>query len=173
MQLETENKTQLVEYKGPFCIDILTSLGNIIKQLLHDYPKSSIRLYKLFFELAQNVAKYSIEKSNLINYKYTGIGHFTLDDLGDKFLLKTSNLIANADGPILQKYCNEINEMDKDGLLRYRSEKRKQKPKASDLGAHIGIIQIGLLTHAKIKFEISNYNNEQSIFTIWVIITKE
>jgi hypothetical protein len=173
MQIETSNKTQLIEYKGPFCIDILSGFGNIIKQMLNNYPKSSIRLYKLFFELTQNVAKYSIEKSNMVNCRFTGIGHFTLDELDDKFVLRTSNLISKKDGPTLQKYCNEINELDKDGLLKYKSEKRKKTIDAEDIGAHIGIIQIGLLTQAKIQFEVKDYNSELDLFSIWAIIKKE
>ena len=63
--------------------------------------------------------------------------------------------------------------MDKEGLLKFRSEKRKQTPTSIDIGAHIGIIQVGLLTRNKIQFEIQPLNDEHSIFCIWVVLSKE
>ena len=63
--------------------------------------------------------------------------------------------------------------MDKEGLLKYRSEKRKLTPTSIDVGAHIGIIQVGLLTRNKIQFEVQPLNEEHSVFSIWVVLSKE
>jgi hypothetical protein len=170
--MNVNNPNIILAYKGPFYIDILSSLGSYVRQMFAGYPLASIRLYKLFFELTQNVAKYSVETSNLYSYKYSGIGSFSLEDCDKYAILTTNNLIRNTDGPTLEKYCNEINDMDKASLREYRSEKRKIQPKAKDTGAHIGIIQIGLLTQNKIDYRIERYDNEFSVFSISAKIEK-
>jgi hypothetical protein len=168
-----KNTTTLISYHGPFCIDILSNFGNIIKQFLLDYPTTANRIYKLFFELTQNVAKYSIEKSSITSCRFTGVGKLSLEQENDKFILRTSNLINKKDGAVLEEYCSEINTMGKEDLLKYRSEKRKLTPTSIDIGAHIGIIQVGLLTKNKVQFEILPLNDEHSVFTIWVVLSKE
>jgi len=173
MEVLTKQNTTLISYHGPFCIDILSNFGKIIKQFLLDYPTTATRIYKLFFELTQNVAKYSIEKSNITSCRFTGVGKLCLEQEGDKFILRTSNLINKKDGTVLEKYCSEVNTMDKEGLLKYRSEKRKLTPTSIDVGAHIGIIQVGLLTRNKIQFEVQPLNEEHSVFSIWVVLSKE
>lgn len=160
-------------YKGPFYIDILSDLGGYLKQMYVSHPITSKRLYKLFFELTQNVAKYSEETSVLNNFKYSGIGSFQIEDDGQTVLVKTSNLIKSEDGPVLKKYCLEINTMSKAELREYRSKKRKPQPKAIDTGAYIGIIQIGIITQNEIECIIESVTDKHSIFTIGAKLNKE
>ena len=173
MNLNVTNPNIRLVYKGPFYIDILSSLGSYIRHMFTNQPHTSNRLYKLFFELTQNVAKYSAETSNLHNYKYSGVGSFSLEEIDGQIVISTSNLIRNEDGTKLQDYCNEINFMDKSDLRKFRSEKRKPQPQALDTGAHIGIIQIGILTHNQIDFSISSYDETFSVFSLRAKIIKE
>lgn len=167
------NRSVKLAYKGPFYIDILSDLGGYLKQMYISHPITCNRLYKLFFELTQNVAKYSEESSLPNNYKYSGIGSFQIEDDGHSVVVKTSNLIKSEDGPILKKYCLEINNMSKDELREYRSKKRKPQPKAKDTGAYIGIIQIGIITQNDIECVIENVSDKHSIFTIGAKLSKE
>jgi hypothetical protein len=173
MVLNTNNSSIKLAYKGPFYIDILSNLGGYLKKMYISHPLTSNRLYKLFFELTQNVAKYSAETSELYNYKYSGIGSFQIEDDGPAIMVKTCNLIKSEDGPILKKYCIEINNMTKDELREYRSKKRKNQPKAADTGAFIGIIQIGIITQNNIECIIEAVSDEHSIFTIGAKVNKE
>jgi hypothetical protein len=173
MTLNVTNTNIRLAYKGPFYIDILSSMGSYIRQMFNNQPLTSNRLYKLFFELTQNVSKYSAESSNLHIYKYSGVGSFCLEEIDGHIILCTSNLIRNEDGLKLQKYCNEINFMNKAELRRLRSEKRKIQPQAIDTGAHIGIIQIGILTHNQIDFTISSFDDTYSVFSLKAKIAKE
>lgn len=173
MNLNVSDKNIRLAYKGPFYIDILSSLGSYVRQMFSPLPLTSSRLYKLFFELTQNVAKYSAESSNLNTYKYSGIGSFILEESETHITISTSNLIRNEDGPVLEKYCNEINFMNKQELRKYKIEKRKTQPKAKDTGAQIGIIQIGLLTQNQVECSILQYDDKYSVFSIAAKIEKE
>jgi hypothetical protein len=173
MNLNTSDTNLLLAYKGPFLIDILSNLGNYIKQMFVSESQIGNKLYKVFFELTQNVAKYSAEKKPYANSIYSGIGSFSLEENKETLNLKTSNLIKSSDGPVLQRYCDEINKMDRNQLRDYRSEKRKQIIDIKDTGAHIGIIQIGLLSLNRVELDIKSINESYSIFTICATINKE
>jgi hypothetical protein len=172
MLLDTTNDKLLLAYKGPFCIDILSTFGNYIRQIFNLQKPTATRLYKVFFELTQNVSKYSVI-SKQINYcKFAGVGSFSLKENEGQIILSTSNLINTKDGPVLERYCSEINTMSKDKLRKYRSETRKLIPTSKDTGAHIGIIQIGLLSRNKLDFDVIAHNDKLSVFTICAYITK-
>jgi len=173
MILNTTNNKLLLAYKGPFFIDILTCFGGYIKKMFGHQSQTGYKLYKVFFELTQNVAKYSVETSPVDDYKYSGVGSFNLEENDDLLILSTTNLIFRKDGFVLQKYCDEINSLNKSELREIRGETRKQSLDEKDTGAHIGIIQIGLLSLHRLDFEIQEFNDEYSIFKICTTITKE
>jgi hypothetical protein len=172
MLLDTTNEKLLLAYKGPFCIDILSTFGNYIRQIFNLQKSTATRLYKVFFELTQNVSKYSVISKQISYCKYAGIGSFSLKENDGQIVLSTSNLILSKDGPVLERYCSEINAMNKDKLRKYRSETRKLAPDSKDTGAHIGIIQIGLLSMNKLDFDVVAHNDKLSVFTICAYITK-
>ncbi len=166
------NNNPILAYHGPFCLDILTNFGNCIKQLFIEYPLTSIRLYKLFFELTQNVAKYSAEIGPIKNCRFSGVGSFRIEENDQSVILTTSNLIKNEDSATLFKYCTDINAMDKNDLRKFKIETRKHTPDSKDIGAHIGIIQVGILTYNNIEFDIERINDIHSTFTICAILNK-
>jgi hypothetical protein len=172
MIANAENSNTLLAYKGPFCIDILSNLGNYIKSSFGSQSELANRLYKVFFELTQNVAKYSVENKPIQNCRHTGVGSFTLCENGKLLHLITSNLIHSKDGPVLNKYCADINSMNENELKEFRTKTRKKGLGEKDLGAHIGIIQIGLISSNKLDFEIEPFNDSYSKFTICATITK-
>ncbi|HOT14681.1 MAG TPA: SiaB family protein kinase [Bacteroidales bacterium] len=166
MLTEITNKNIKLAYKGPFYIDILSELGSYLRMMYKSKPTTCTKLYRLFFELTQNVAKYSMETSNVNIYKYSGVGSFMVEENGQQVFIKTSNLIKNEDGPILTKYCSDINRMTKEQLRLYRGVRRKPQPEAKDTGAYIGIIQIGIISQNEIECVLESISDKHSIFTI-------
>ncbi len=174
MMLNMNNSNIRLAYRGPFYIDVLSDMGSYLRQMYKLKPIISNRLYKIFFELTQNVAKYSVESSNIYpNYKYTGVGSFVVEENDNSIQVTTSNLIKKEDGPILAQYCNEVNNMTKEGLRTYRGLKRRFEPEEKDTGAYIGIIQLGIITQNKIDCKIDQVTDKFSIFTISARINKE
>lgn len=174
MDMNWQQSKVKLAYKGPFYIDILSELGCYLRQMYKYKPLTSNRLYKIFFELTQNVAKYSIESSNIFqHYKYGGIGYFSLVEEARVVKISTTNLIKSEDGPILEGYCSEINSMNKEKLRHYRNIKRRVNPEPKDTGAYIGIIQIGIITNNKIEYTINPLTDKLSLFTLTATVNIE
>ncbi|MCX7985437.1 MAG: SiaB family protein kinase [Bacteroidales bacterium] len=167
MALSINDSSIKLAYKGPFYIDVLSGMAGHLRQMYKLKPITCNRLYKIFFELTQNVAKYSAEMCNLYqHYKYGGIGSFTVEENNNAIRISTTNVIKIEDAPILVKYCNEINSMSVEALREYRSLKRRPQPDPGDSGAYIGIIQIGIITKNKIEWVIEPLSERFSLFTI-------
>lgn len=173
MIFDTNDKKILLAYKGPFCIDILANLAKYIKHHLSKYPETSSKLYKIFFELAQNVAKYSAEKDDINNCKFSGIGSFHLVEDNDKYYMTTSNLILRSHGEVLLKYCDEVNAMTRDDLKNFKSFKLNQQTSIHDIGAHIGIVQVGLFTMNKVICSVENVDDTYAMYSITAVIDKD
>ena len=167
MALSINDSSVKLAYKGPFYIDVLSGMAGHLRQMYKRRPVTCNRLYKIFFELTQNVAKYSAEMCQLYqHYKYGGIGSFTIEEKNNTIQVSTTNMIRAEDAPVLVSYCNEINSMSLDALREYRSRKRRPEPGPADSGAYIGIIQIGIITRNKVEYIIEPLSERFSLFTI-------
>jgi hypothetical protein len=167
MTIDLDQNNIKLAYKGPFYIDIISDLGGYLRRMYKLKPLTSNRLYKIFFELTQNVAKYSAEECHLYEfYKYGGIGSFTIEEINDTVKVSTSNLVRKEDTEVLAKYCREINSMSHEKLRDYKAMKRRTQPDILDKGAYIGIIQIGIITKNKIEFEFEPISEGYARFTI-------
>ncbi len=154
-------------YKGPFYIDVLSYLGGHLRHMYKCKPLTCNRLYKIFFELTQNVAKYSAEMCNMYqHYRYGGVGSFMIEENANYIKISTTNIIKKEDAPVLLRYCEEINSMSLEALKEFRSVKRRPQPEPNDSGAFIGIIQIGIITRNKIECKIDPISEKHSLFTI-------
>jgi hypothetical protein len=172
MEQITLDKKILLAYKGPFHLNILTVFGNYIRQINDAENNAITKLYKVFFELAQNVAYYSIERNTLSDMSNAGIGQILLTDETDHFRMTTSNLIFNEQSSKLIDYCQEVNTLDHEELRIFKSKKRAMLNPNKN-GAHIGIIQIGILSLNKVEFKIEDLNDRHSVFSITAIVNKQ
>lgn len=169
-QINLDEKV-LLAYKGPFHLNILTVFGNYVRQVCCAENNAINKLYKVFFELTQNVAYYSADRNTLNDMSNAGIGKIFLTDESDNFRMTTSNLIFKEQANILVEYCEEVNSMDRESLRIYKSKKRSMLNPNKN-GAHIGIIQVGILTLNKVDFKVEHVNDKHSIFTISAIVNK-
>jgi hypothetical protein len=161
----------LLAYKGPFCINILANFGTHIKHFGNNTLTES-KLYKIFFELTQNVGRYSVERMLIEGCKDIGVGIFMLENFNHSLRLTTINRILKEQGPILADYCININKMNKNELRFLKSSKRNTDNFQTN-SAHIGIIQIGILSSNMIDYKIDSIDNIYSRFVISTVINKK
>lgn len=169
LKIEKEN---ILMYHGPMNINLLSFVGNYIKDWVDSVDYRIItRIYKIFIELAQNVSYYSAEKRKSVSGRHAGIGWFKIKEMDDYFTISTGNIIKATDGPILEDYCKEINGLNEEQL---RELKRQTRGKASikDVGAHIGLIQTSILSGNSIDYTIDVGNNTNACFIIHVKVVK-
>lgn len=166
---EGYDNENLISFKGPLTVGLLSFLGNYLKSVLKAEHTLEKRIFRIFIELTQNVSYYSAETTEIEKGINTGVGWFTLNKSNNHYIVTSGNLIFREDGFKLIKNCNEINALDEPEL---RELKRKTRSQAleRDVGAHIGLIQTSILSKSRLNYKVIELNNKHSYFTISVDI---
>jgi hypothetical protein len=161
----------IILYQGPINIDLVSFISNYLKQYLRADNTVTGRIYKVLIELIQNVSYYSAEQFNSNRSFGSGIGWFRVDENETSFAISTGNKIHKEHGPVLVKNSTEINSLEEEAL---RELKRKTRTQASlrDIGAHIGLIQTGLITRNTLDLRIEPVDEIFSFFTITAKVNK-
>ena len=167
-----ELKDNLLCYHGPINIDLVSFMSNYIRHHLAASGAVISKIYKVLIELMQNVSYYSAHQFNNQRSFGSGVGFFRIDDGQTYYSISTGNLILAEHGPILLRNIQEINKLTDDEL---RDLKRKTRSQASirDIGAHIGLIQTGLITGNEIELKLEPFDNKHSFFTLTTKVNKQ
>ncbi len=160
-----------VEYHGPFFIEIISIIGMQIKRHVAAYKTARSKLFKLYLELAQNVANYSEDRFALYGNQTVGIGKLTLLDRQSSFVFCTENLVSKTDALILYERCKLLNQSATEDLRELKREMRRLDP-GIKYGARIGLIQAVLISNNPLTFSIKNIDKQYSLFTIAITIDK-
>jgi len=161
----------VISYKGPFDKNAMSLIGNYIRGIFSKDQRASKKVFKVFIELAQNIAQYSAEKNIIGDYIGSGVGSLVMVEFEDYYLLVTGNLIkADSLGPVIDK-CELINALDKEGLRKLKREQLRQTDHSRQ-GADIGLIQLAITSDNPLEFEVKPIDKENSFFTIKVKINK-
>jgi hypothetical protein len=162
----------LISYEGPFFIDLLTMFGNYLKMYtLNDLPAQK-KLFKIYVELAQNVAFYSEDYYTLTNEnKHIGIGELNLQEVNNQMRLTTRNMVKVKDANILSQRCSIINNTVIEELKELKRELRSSSP-SYKYGARIGLVQAKILSRNNLEYSILEKNRDYSIFKITVKVDK-
>ncbi|MBN1949644.1 MAG: SiaB family protein kinase [Bacteroidales bacterium] len=164
-------KENLISYHGPINIDLVSFISNYLKQYIKADNSVIGRIYKVLIELIQNVSYYSADQYSNLRSFGSGIGWFRIDAQNECFTITTGNKILKEHGPILLKNSEEINALDEEAL---RDLKRKTRSQANirDIGAHIGLIQTGLITGNNLEIKVEPIDNEFSFLIISASVNK-
>jgi len=160
----------MLSYKGPFNSTILSIIGKYIESFFVINPLASKKLFKIFIELAQNIAFYSNEKSKGDD-EDARIGTIAIGESKDFYSLATGNIVKNEDIISVIEKCEFINSLDRDGLRKYKIEERKLAL-GRNRGSHIGLIQVALTSAQPLDIEVAPIDDNTSFFTISVKINK-
>jgi hypothetical protein len=166
-----QSKNNILWYHGTINIDLISFVSNYMKQQINSNTTTLVKIYKVFIELTQNVSYYSAEQFDGKRSFGSGIGWFRIDENEDAFIISTGNRIFKKDVPVLIKNSEEINTLPEEDL---RELKRKTRSQAGirDIGAHIGLIQTGLITGNQIGIDIESVDDVYSFFTISAKVNK-
>ena len=171
MSNKNHQEDKVLSFHGPLTISLLSFVGNYLKLVINTDQVLASRLYKTFIELTQNVSYYSAEVKEIEKGITSGIGWFLLNVYSKHFIFTTGNLIKKEDGYKLKRNCDEINSLNEEELRKLK-RKTRGEAKIRDIGAHIGLIQTGLLSGHPLDFKISEVNSKHSYFTISVRLDK-
>jgi hypothetical protein len=168
---ETEKEKLYMNYDGPFIIQIISTFAKFLLENTVATERISKKLYRVFIELAQNVALYSFERVALINGTFIGKGKVYILENVNTFKCITINRIQKEHAAILTRNCTEINATPAEAL---RAKRRGLYKLANfqDTGAHIGLIMICTYSANPIEFEIIEKEEGEIYFKIAATINK-
>ena len=162
-----------ISYKGPVDGKIITYLGDYIDVINELSEKATKKLFKIFFELAENISNYSSDKILLKNGREVGAGTIILKETDEFFLLVTGNPIRNVDLIPMMENSKNINTLDHDGLREYKRNVRRES--ASERVKHspnIGLITVALTSGNPLDLEINPIDENTSYFSLAVKVDK-
>ncbi len=162
----------LISYRGPFDKKVLNILGNNVKDVLIEYPVIGKKIFKIFVELAQNIALYSAERQRAMDSNFEGVGILLVKDIGHSFEFVTGNYILKRELDKFIEKAEKINSMEKEELRKYKRE-QLMLPDGNSGGANIGLVQAILLSDHSLNLHVEPYNNLQSFLAIGVTIKKD
>jgi len=168
---EKFNSNILLSYLGPFDKHILSGIGNYIKFIVSKNPTASKKIFKIFIELAQNIAYYSSERNTLSQESDIGIGTVVIEELVDYYLFATGNMVSKGDVEELVEKCDYINTLDRESLRQYKREQRNLPPGSKGC-AHIGLITVALTSENPLEMQIKEMDEFNAFISIMVKIEK-
>lgn len=160
-----------MNYEGPFIIQIIATFAKFLMDNTVGTSYISKKLYRIFIEMAQNVALYSLERVALTNGTYIGKGNVHILENGKEFKCVTVNRILKEHAEILIRNCSEINATPIDDL-RERKRKLYKSANIQDTGAHIGLIMIFIYSENPLAYEIIEETEGEIYFKIIATLSK-
>jgi Family of unknown function (DUF6272) len=150
-------------YEGPFGIQIISVLAKFSQDNIDASEQAREKFYRIFIELAQNVALYSFNRVPLSNGTTIGQGKVYITEEKQEIQCVTINEIQKEHGAILDANCAEINQSN---MYALRNKKRKLHRQAEfkDTGAHIGLIMISIYSGNPLQYEIINDTMNNKIY---------
>ncbi len=148
--------------EGPITSTISTDCGRTLRARTQLSVGGRILLFGAFVELAQNIARHSAERSPEEN---VGIGRITVNRTATGFVLRTTNLIDNADVPALRDRLASIRAIPTGELNRlYLARLHQTDPPAARSG--LGLIDLHRKAASPPEIEISPASSGRSSLSI-------
>lgn len=167
----------VLDFQGAISQEILVKMVEIIKsKFSNEAGKCNItkRIFSIFVEMAQNIAKYSAERSYLNDTKKeVGAGIIVVIEKNKKYTIASGNLVKkNSISPITE-HLQKINRMDKEELKQfYKKQIRSDRENGKD-GAGLGFIEIARKSGNPINYRITPVNDLKSFLILEVRIREE
>ena len=129
-------------YAGPLSEEVLTSLSSVVKDQLTETDSASPitnKVFSIFVEQAQNIIRYSHQKT-----KSTGdsVGTIAISIADDGFLIEAVNVVAESKRDVLEATLVDLSVKDAKELRKLYRQRLKDGPPDDSVGAGLGFIEM-------------------------------
>ena len=129
-------------YSGPMTEDLLTTIANPVRHQLSDKETEEVvanRVFGVFIEQAQNIIRYSHQKT-----KSTGdsVGTIAISIADDGFLIEAVNVVAESKRDVLEATLVDLSVKDAKELRKLYRQRLKDGPPDDSVGAGLGFIEM-------------------------------
>jgi anti-sigma regulatory factor (Ser/Thr protein kinase) len=129
-------------YSGPLTEDLLTTIANPVRHQLSDKETEEAvanRVFGVFVEQAQNIIRYSHQKT-----KSTGdsVGTIAISTTDDGFLIEAVNVVTETKRDVLEATLVDLSVKDQKELRKLYRQRLKDGPPEDSKGAGLGFIEM-------------------------------
>ena len=162
-----------ISYSGAFDGAVLSAFAKKVESNLSVNPKLNKKIFKIFVELAQNIALYSSDKVVTEDQtNFNGYGIFIIREYFDKFQLLAGNMAFKEDAGIASEKCEKINSLSREQLREFKRKLRKM-PSAQKGGGNIGLVQIVLTANNNLDYQLIDVDPKHSFLIFSIEIPKD
>jgi len=166
-QLNIDLRNALVYYKGPFDEEVLVRISSYLREGISSSKKITRKVFSIFIELAQNIAKYSSEHNHFPDFEDKhGVGVLAICKKEEEYVLKAGNLVRLEIAQELKQRCEHINQLDNQGLKKLRKEMNMVPLGENAPGGNIGLLQIALKSEHPIQIDFEEKPHSQLAFLV-------
>ena len=137
-----QNRKTLFCYSGPMTEDLLTTIANPVRHQLSDKETEEAvanRVFGVFIEQAQNIIRYSHQKTKSTGDSVGTIA-ISLDDAG--FLIEAVNVVSESKRDVLEATLVDLSVKDQKELRKLYRQRLKDGPPQDSAGAGFGFIEM-------------------------------
>jgi hypothetical protein len=164
--------TSFFEYKGIVDYKIIDNLMKRLKktkEFIGLDKTTGKRVYAIFVECLENIAKHSI-KGSAMDLRF--LPFISAGKQNDKILIRTGNpMHADKTGQLVKR-LNKVNQMNDEALLLLYEKIINKETKPEDNGAVLGFILMKLRSGNKIDFSFTGVDNNFSFFETQISVNK-
>lgn len=160
----------MFDFQGAISHDILVEMVEIIKnKFSRNNENSNVtkKIFSVFIEMAQNIAKYSAEISHLDDSNTgVGTGILVLTEQDKEYTIISGNLVYKESLPYIIEHCNTINRMNNEELKQqYKNQLKAERKKDKD-GAGLGLFDIVRKSGNPISYKITPVDDLNSFLVL-------
>ncbi|MCS6833403.1 MAG: SiaB family protein kinase [Flammeovirgaceae bacterium] len=168
-----KNKDILASYYGAMSSMIISEVCKEISSFWGQEHAVGKKIYNIFVELAQNIAYYSSERTQLPS-ESIGNGFFVIEQTAKFVVVVTGNLIENKSISFLEEKIQQINALDRVSLRKLKFAQRENpNPPPNSRGAGVGLIQVGLVSESLLEANFIPIDCLYSLFQLTVRVKKQ
>jgi hypothetical protein len=169
----------VLDFQGAMSQDMLVGMAELIKNksLLDANRTSTIKkVFSVFVEMAQNIARYSAERVQLNGtpgHIGVGAGIIVVTETDRIYTITSGNQVQHHAIPPVIQLCDTINKMDKDKLKQFYKKQIKSARVKGKRGAGVGLIEIARKSGNPIQYKVTQIDDLNSFLVLSVKIQEE
>lgn len=162
-------------FKGSMSQALLVKFGDMIREdFLTSKKLSEIRtVFAVFIELAQNISRYSTERSDSGLESGAGSGIVVVSESEDRYTVASGNRIDKHRLAKMAERLESIKDLPPDALRKLYREQIKAPPPEGSVGAGLGLFDIAKRSGGGLRYLVHPIDEESSFIEFFVDIKKE
>lgn len=168
----TARKERIVlSFMGVVTQEIIVDYGKILREQEGLTENSRHVLFATFIELAQNILRYSAERSSPAG-RDRGIGLVIVSESPDAFVVTSGNMIKKDQSAALAAQLDGLARLDRAALKELHRERRRAGAPADSQGAGLGLIELARRASTPLEHSLLPQPNDMVFFSISVSVAK-